>query len=304
MEAEKRDSSPSRLRSSPHPDGGEGDSLPFLLKFLLHCQSTESREEVALTLASPPETVLDIKRALEAECGIPACTQKLKFESAVLRGTETITTLHVRSGDRLSVSYKARAECTAIKEAIEWMCTLSKLLEEETLPYTNSQAFGLITTAYQTCMMENLAFKRFSPWVSPVVEVNKLYFLQEGGLEALLKLFALVLQIPWSLSPPEFKYVEHVCMTVVSNLASSLELRKLIVSQGIILMCLQSLLRVRLDRGQPVVDDSGSRGAQYINNTILQDTMRSDVAMIAKYVNVKGAGRVPDLVPAGEGVRD
>ncbi len=278
----------SGLRPSPHPnvyDSEDEAHQPFELQFLLQCQSTESVEEVSLTLESPPHTVVDIKKALEAECSIPACVQQLCYESATLRGTESLNTLHVRSGDRVSVTYKARAECPAIKEAIEWMTALNERLEGDTLPHTSADAFDLIISGYQTYIMESLAFKLFSPWVSPVVEVNKLYFLQEGGLETLLKLFAVVLRIPWSVSPPEFKYVEHVCMTVVSNLASSLELRKLIINRGIVLMCLQSLLRVKLGKGQPVVDDSGSRGAQHINNSILQDAVRADVAMIAKFVD-------------------
>ncbi len=281
--------SPSGRGSSPCPDHESDPLPPFVLKFRLHCRSTDSCEEATLKLPSPPRTVVDVKTALEAECSIPACIQQLQFESATLRDAESLANLHVRSGDRLSVAYKAPADCTAIKEAIAWMNSVVELLEEETpAAHTSRRVLDLIISGYQACIMENLAFKRFSPWVSPVVQVNKLYFLQEGGLELLLKLFGLVLNVPWPVSPREFKYVEHICMTVVSNLASSLELRRLIVNHGIILMCLQSLLRVKLSQGQPVVDDTGSLGVQHINDGILQDTMRSDVAMIAKYVSFGG----------------
>ena len=153
--------------SSQDPDNDRGEES-FILKLLLESQSSDALEEVTLTFSSFPQTVLDIKEALEAECNIPACTQQLCYESTALRDMDSVSTLHIRSGDSMSVTYKARAECGAIKEAIDWMTSLSEhLYSEKTLPTTSSETYELVVSGYQNYVMEHLAFTRFSPWDSP-----------------------------------------------------------------------------------------------------------------------------------------
>ena len=192
-------------------------------RLVLNCTSNNTTEEKLLCFDTHPQTVLDVKKTIETEFNIPVCVQCIKFESTVLGSSDKITSLRIRSGDSLSVTYNARAQCSEINDAVDWMTTLCGLLRNEVKPVTSDEAYSLIVHGYQTSTMEDLAYNNFSPWTSPVTQVNKLYFLQIGGLDVLLELYSHVLRHPWSMIPVELKYVEYSCMTVISNLASSLE---------------------------------------------------------------------------------
>lgn len=261
------------------------EAIAFSMLVVLHCTSTNSTEERSLTFKSSPESVKDIKMKIEALFNVPVCTQHLTQESVVLKDADSVCLLHIRSGDTLHLTYKAKAECGDILEAVSWMRSVHALLSDE-FPFENGvlsgDAHDFIIMGYQIGIMEDLAYKRFSPWTSPVTQVNKLYFLQLGGLDILLRLYSLVLSMPWASIPVEVKYLECVSMNVLSNLASSLDLRKLIIRQGIIPMCMKSLLRVRLTKGANIVDGSGSPGDKELIDALLQDNISSVVAILAK----------------------
>ena len=272
------------LTDSDQDDPGD-EAIAFNLNVVLHCTSTNSVDEHPLTFTSIPGSVQEIKKGIESSFNVPACTQRLTHESVVLKDADSVRLLHIRSGDTLHLTYKAKAECGDILEAVSWMRSVHALLCVES-PFENGSLSGdahdFIIMGYQVGIMEDLAYKRFSPWVSPVIQVNKLYFLQLGGLDILLSLYTLVLSMPWSDIPVEVKYLECVCMNVLSNLASSLDLRKLIICRGIIPLCLKSLLRVKLTKGMPIVDGSGSQGHKDMIDALLQDNITSVIAILAK----------------------
>ena len=252
------------------------------LRIILTCTSQDTTEEKMLVLTTHPHTVLDIKKEIETECSIPVSIQQLKYESTLLQDTNKIDELHIRSGDSLYLTYTCRAQCDDIQEAVSWMDSLYSQLQDGSLPSLSDEVRDLIFQGYHASIMEDLAFKKFSPWIAPSTHVNKVYFLQIGGLDLLLKLYSLTLQQSWSAIPPEVKYIEYACMTVISNLASSLELRRVILQRGVLAMCLQSLVRVKLKKGEAVMDYA-STSTQELDDSILQDAVRSVVAIIAKY---------------------
>ena len=268
--------------------GDEGaETVAFSLNVILQCTSTNSTEERPITFKATPSNVQEIKRAIETSFDIPSCTQNLKYESVVLKDSDSISSLQLRSDDTLHLTYKAKANCGEIAQAVNWMESAHALLCAQDPSSTGSlhvsdNTRDFIITGYQQGIMEDLAYKYFSPWISPVTQVNKLYFLQLGGLDVLLRLYMLVLNIPWSSTPVEVKYLQCVCMNVLSNLASSLDLRKLIIHRNVVQMCLQSLLQVKLVKGTAIADDSGSEGSKELIDALLQDNISSAVAILAK----------------------
>ena len=265
------------------PGDQSDETVGFSLNVVLQCTSTNSTEERPITFKATPSNVQEIKRAID----VPSCTQNLKYESVVLKDSDSISSLQLRSDDTLHLTYKAKADCGEIAQAVNWMESAHALLCAQDPSSTGSLRVSddtrdFIIAGYQQGIMEDLAYKYFSPWVSPVTQVNKLYFLQLGGLDVLLGLYTLVLSIPWSSTPVEVKYLQCVCMNVLSNLASSLDLRKLIIHRNVVQMCLQSLLQVKLVKGTAIADDSGSEGAKELIDALLQDNIASAVAILAK----------------------
>ena len=253
-------------------------------KITLKCTSTGTTEDQVLALTTPPQTILAVKEQIEASFNVPVCSQRLEYESFVMKDGDEIGSFHIRSGDTLTVTYKAKAMCDEIRLVVDWMRSLKSLMERQTLhtDADDQQVYSTIMFGYQTGIMEDLAYEKFSPWVSPVTQANQLYFLQIGGLEVLLDLYSLMLQQAWSEIAMENKYVEYACMIVIAQLASSLEYRKMIIRRGVLPMCLKSLLRVNLKKGAQVEDDSGSQGPKERNDAILHYVIQSVVSILAK----------------------
>lgn len=264
------------------PDDQGDETVGFSLNVVLQCTSTNSTEERPITFKTTPNDVHEIKKAIEASFDIPSCTQNLKYESVVLKDSDSISSLQLRSDDTLHLAYKAKAECGDIEQAANWMESAHALLCAQKPSNVSDNTRDFIIAGYQQGIMEDLAYKHFSPWISPVTQVNKLYFLQLGGLDVLLRLYTLVLGMPWSETPVEVKYLQCVCMNVLSNLASSLDLRKLLIQRNVVQMSLQSLLQVKLVKGKVIADDTGSEGAKELIDALLQDNISSAVAILAK----------------------
>ena len=56
--------------------------------------------------------------------------------------------------------------------------------------------------------------------------------------------------------------------------------------EDVLVMCLQSFLRVKLRRGMPVMDHSGAPGRQEHNNLLLKEIMAAALEVFRVYVNV------------------
>ena len=269
------------------PDDQGDETVGFSLNVVLQCTLTNSTEERPITFKTTPNNVHEIKKAIEASFDVPSCTQNLKYESVVLKDSDSISSLQLRSDDTLHLTYKAKADCGDIEQAANWMESAHALLcarkpSSSGGVHVSDNTRDFIIAGYQQGIMEDLAYKHFSPWVSPVTQVNKLYFLQLGGLDVLLRLYKLVLSMPWSETPVEVKYLQCVCMNVLSNLASSLDLRKLLIQRNVVQMSLQSLLQVKLVKGKVIADDTGSEGTKELIDALLQDNISSAVAILAK----------------------
>ena len=52
----------------------------------------------------------------------------------------------------------------------------------------------------------------------------------------------------------------------------------------VLVMCLQSFLRVKLRRGMPVMDNSGAPGRQEHNNLLLKEVMAASLEVFRAYV--------------------
>ena len=109
--------------------GDEGaETVAFSLNVILQCTSTNSTEERPITFKATPSDVQEIKRTIEASFDVPSCTQNLKYESVVLKDSDSISLLQLRSDDTLHLTYKAKANCGEIAQAVNWMESAHALL--------------------------------------------------------------------------------------------------------------------------------------------------------------------------------
>ena len=264
-------------------------SQPWMLRVVLHGTIKGEVDDKELCFSMIPYDVRDIKKEVEAAFSIPACVQEVEFEFVQLKDTDRVESLRLQSGDTIFVNYKSEADCENVKVVLDWMQLLTCLLQGEVPSIFHQMSFDLnevVSAGINDHLMEDLAFQKFSPWTCPVRQTNKLYFVDLGGLDVLMELYALLQREAWRTSLLEMKFLEASCMCILSNLASSNDLRRLIISKGGVGKSIKSFLHVPLKKGCVVVDDSGCLGDPEHNNIILVDVVQSALAILCKYVSV------------------
>ena len=257
----------------------------WTLHVVLHGTAKGEVDDKELRFSMVPTDVRDIKREVEAAFSIPACVQEVEFNFVQLQDSDRLESLRLQSGDTVFVNYRSEADCEIVKGVLDWMQLLACLLEGELPSVTNQMSFDLsqvVRAGIDDHFMEDLAFHRFSPWTCPVRQTNKLYFVDLGGLDVLMELYAMLQREAWRTSTLEMKFLEASCMCVLSNLASSNDLRKLIISKDGVGRSIKSFLHVPLRRGSAVVDDSGCPGSPEINSAVLVDVVQSALAILCK----------------------
>ena len=258
------------------------------LNLVLHCADTGEVEHATITFGSVPTVVLDIKKRIEKQHSIPVCIQALSCEGHALIDSDELSMLRTREGDTLHVKYLAKGHCTEINRTIRWMRFLLAALEyEDTAQYSNdvplvSDLWEVITIMLQEEMIENLAFKYFFPWLEPAKYVNKLHFVYNDGVPVMMKVYELLLRIPWKDNILRLKYIEYAILRVLWNITETFPLRRLVIRHKGIQMCTQSMLRARLDEGKRVEELEPL--STPTEQSILVETIAAGLGALCKYV--------------------
>lgn len=254
----------------------EGFTPGCTFKLVLRCTGRDTVEEKSFSLKRFPKTVLEIKQGIESFFNIPASIQELRKGETLLRDKDTVSFHQLRNKDTLQVTYLSEGELSRIRYTVNWLRFATLLVRDRNpsiLTEISSEANLMFQMAVKDDMWENLAFKLFQPWGLDIKEVNKKYFMQMRGLSAVVALYTVILEEPWRTMHLRLKFTESRCLMAIANLPSSDELRKQVMVQDVLVMCLQSFLRVKLRRGMPVIDSSGAPGRQEHNNLLLKEVM-------------------------------
>lgn len=213
---------------------------------------TELRE---VKLSNGERTVLDIKLLVEKRFSIPVCVQTVRHSSTVLlRDTARLSSLRLRSGDTLHVVYYAPAHVELQLTVIAWLKELVVTLKLEGLPSREKPGTAQLDDTVSKRMLEYFGTIAFIPWGSPVKQTNKIFFVKNGGLDLMIQLYKILLSQPWSERTLDFKMLEYKLVSTIWNLCESFQVRRYILSQGGLDMCLQSLLCVVVD-DEFLIDD-------------------------------------------------
>ena len=241
---------------------------------LLRCTKSNQSEKSEIKLESLPQNILEIKKLVEKEFGIPKCVQVISCNNQTLEGDTKLSALRFREGDTVYVDYLAKGDCSDIKEVISWLDQLSKAVRTRSSALDDTIRIGI-----QQRLIEDLR-TCFVPWEDPRTYVNKLHFVDSDGIEMILKVYDFLLQRPWSQLDPNSKCLEGWVIRSLWDFAETFPLRRLMVQHGIIQMLTQSLLRVRLEEGKRIhdYDVSGSRYQQ----SLLVETIFGSVGALLK----------------------
>ena len=237
----------------------------IVLNVLLNCEETKSSETKQVHFQSLPTTPLEIKKKIEEDFSIPSCVQTLHYQSMILKDSDQLQHTHFRSGDTFTVDYPMKAECEMARNVIKWLKELFELLKciEENSSSPDEGKDHLVITNIQEILIKDDAIVNavsctlFSPWKDKKKLMNKFYFQQEGGLDVLMKVYAVVISKEWGdlgLEERFHIYLEFICSDAILRYAQTIPFQRQIVRLGGLEMCMKALLRRPLLRDNNITD--------------------------------------------------
>ena len=253
----------------------------------LHCTKTSAVDQKQIEFASLPKTVRDVKMKIENNYNIPVCTQTLSFESQVLSDDTNLECVRIRSGDTFRVSYYADGNCAEILKVIGWFKVLLAALRVENPSISEGISFELerlLAMGLEEKHMDNLAFEYFDPWLDARTYVNKLHFVHNDGVEVIMSIYSLLFRHPWPNCRLKLKYLERDILTVLGNLSETFALRRLITKHNGLQLCMKSLLRKKLEEGQPIKDRETPGHQVMHQDWILTSNLMVALGTLCKYV--------------------
>jgi hypothetical protein len=263
-------------------EGGLANSVT--LHLLLKCTDTLGQSAREIHLDTLPSTTQELKSVIESACNVPACVQDLSFESHPLVAKDDVKLARIRSGDTINVRYLAEGDCKEVVQIISWMGVILAILKQESPSVTRgiSETLNdLVTHGIEFELIENLAFDYFFPWLDQKKYANKLHFVSNGGLEIMMELYSLLQRESWGLCLLKMKYLEYGILRVLWNLSETFALRRAIVRLGGLEMCMCSLMRENVVKGEAIVDRQSPRGAN--QDWILIENIGAALGTLCKY---------------------
>ena len=232
-------------------------------------------------MESPPHTqnILDVEKQVEKQFSIPVCVQTVSYTTGHgLSNDIKLSDLRVRNGDTFHVKYLAKGNCTDLMNTITWLRQLSSAMASGG---SDVDLIDVAKTGIQQGLLENLATS-FNPWDDPTSQtyVNKLFFVDNDGINVILKVYELLLRKSWNETDVYFKYMEYLIIGSLWNFTQTFPLCRLLIQHNVIPLLTQSLLRVRLEEGRRIkeFDTSGDEFQQ----DLLRDTICNSIGVFEK----------------------
>lgn len=254
------------------------------LSISLRCIAHDNTRVASLTVPLDALLVNDIKKHIQDKFDIPVCAQTVTHSSVVLRDDTPISAARLRSGDELQVSYYATANCKELQVIIEWIESVVASLKVAGIPTSKTLSPLKHTVLFdQGTHLTTLSFEYFSNWGSPENRMNKLYFVQNGGLDHLSELYSMLIDEEWLEMPRQLKKLESEILSALWNLSETFQNCHEVLRRGVLAMCLKSLLRTTVMKNMAIQDWSNcSFEERDYHAYFLKKTLHRSVGLLAK----------------------
>lgn len=229
----------------------KNEDISCNISITLECTSVEEDPFVLkVPFHSPPFTVADIKAQVQAVYQIPISSQTILLNStAPLDSSLELSLLGLKNEDTLTVQYFSPADCNDLDQCMKWLGRIVQVLKRNGVPRSSDVLTKEMTDALNdgNLILRTLAFKLFIPWLTPRTYLNKLYFIENGGLDMLMELNSLLSRYSWYDLMEKLQVKKQEILSVLSNLAEGFAFIREIVKRGGLENCVETLLQVSLD---------------------------------------------------------
>ena len=229
----------------------------FQLLVTLYRTEDGAVKEDILQFSSPPNTVEDLKNAVETRYDIPRCLQTIEIGDRCIRSDDDRLSDHyVSTGDSIRVTYLYEAYVKHARQLTERLRRLEQHLVSRKASQeaqtnnstTTTAASGLEPSSPSensadafandmSSVLDALAFFAYSVltgWFTSPTKANRKCLTQVGATDAVVSLLRfLQVNFPRSeRSQMQLNILEESCLTYLWNLAESIESQEPVVSQG------------------------------------------------------------------------
>jgi len=224
------------------------DQSYFELKVEL--SKIESRDLLTSTLrfSTVPQSFKDIRREIEDCCSVPMCVQTILYQNSEVSDSATPDSLYMRSGDTVVVLYPEKGQVKEVRQVIKWLQQVYNImlgfqwaLKSDLRPSVSEESRAILINSDVAEQLTSL----FSSWSDSETKVNAEYFYSLGGLELMVKVHKLVVELrkqEGAVYPVNLPYFEFYCCRAFANFAMDSKFSKCVARCGGLESCIETLL--------------------------------------------------------------
>jgi len=226
---------------------------PITFKLSLHSTATKEVKQKELTVDKGILflSVQELKLSIEHHHSIPACIQTITFESTTVEDQCILNYYHLRDEDVLDVYFERTGNLTEIMEVIDKMKRTYILLK----PLEQELKKGVLKDSSQQLINWNVCSEdveglpdTYFANAAEQAEVNRIFFVDCGGVRMLHKLHEELLKYQWSHLPLRLQSLELSILRTFWNLTADFAVRLSVLRNKRALQnIVKSFLRIRID---------------------------------------------------------
>lgn len=226
---------------------------PLTFRLLFDSLKQKQVEEKVLTVDGDmlTQSVEKLKLCIEHHHSIPACIQTVTFDNSTLEDHKPLIDYYLREGDIVKVSFDRTGDLAEIMEIIDnmkatyiFLKSLERDLRKGTL---KDSALQQISKKVCSQDVESLPEMYFSS-TTDQAEVNRIFFVDCGGIRMCHKLHEELLKYPWSHLPLKLQALELAILRSFWNLTADFNVRMAVLHKSRALQnIIKSFLRLKVD---------------------------------------------------------
>ena len=175
-----------------------GKAVGFNVRLLCTSHGSTVDSTGTISLTKLPDSVGELKKAIQNEFDIPVYDQKLSFGCSLMEDGESLDFYRLRDGDQITVEYTAKAQVesvflliAALREALDFLKGVENKLKSQHISFDFSRKIS-----------DTLRVKDIDRCVQQLVSgddrmTNAKFFLKNGGLDLIEEIHTILLGQPW-----------------------------------------------------------------------------------------------------------
>ena len=175
-----------------------GKAVSFNVRLLCTSHGSTVDSTGTISLTKLPESVGELKKAIQKEFDIPVYDQKLSFGCSLMEDGESLDFYRLKDGDQITVEYTGKAQVesvflliAALREALDFLKTIENELKSPAISFDFSRKIS-----------DALRVKDIGRCTQQLVSgadrmTNTKFFLKNGGLHLVEEIHTILLGQPW-----------------------------------------------------------------------------------------------------------